>query len=320
MQFSAEVLNAARALKNLARNEQVKTYIQESPELYPLLLKAAQRYITGESREEGLLKAQQLLSKGYRVSLEFIGENTSNREECARAKDEYVALINEMGQFPQSSTVSFDLSHLGLSINRQLAYDYLCELGKTAKQYNVTLMISMEESAKTDAILDIYKRAVQHYSNIGLTIQAHLYRSVQDIQELLNYPGKIRLVKGAYQESTEVAFGRSEALNQQYLALLTTLIEAKHPVSIATHDEGLIREMITREFLNKKHVEVEMLYGIRADLLKELKNQDVKTGVYLTYGKEWYLYLCHRIAEFPPNVYRALNDITSDSDTEINSY
>ncbi len=214
------------------------------------------------------------------------------------------------------STVSFDLSHIGLSVDPETAYNHLLELAKKANLYGVTLMISMEESSKTDDILDIYKKTTKQYPNVGITIQAHLYRSNNDIQELVHYPGKIRVVKGAYQETADAAMSRSKELNNCYLKLVEQLIEANHPVSIATHDEMLIQEMEKRQYLNHPNVEMEMLYGIRPDLLRDLKSKGYNCKVYLTYGKEWYLYLCHRVAEYPENLYRAVTDMINPSLTE----
>lgn len=299
----------AQALKSIARNEHIKSYIQQSSELHTLLLQAAKRFVTGEMRHEGMEAANGLITKDYLISLEYIGENTKDLEECQNAKNEFLDLIEDMGTLSMKQTVSLDLSHIGLSINLETAYIHLTELAERAKMHEITLMISAEESSKTDDILTIYKRTTEQYPNVGITLQAHLYRSDFDIQELIHCPGKIRIVKGAYQESSDIAIPRSTDLNQRYLQFVEQLVEANHPVSIATHDEALIREMERRQYMNHPHVEVEMLYGIRPDLLKTLNNKGYNTRVYLTYGKEWYLYLCHRIAEHPENLYRAVTDI-----------
>lgn len=231
---------AAKALKLIARNEQIKTYIQQSPELYPLLLQAAKRYITGETREEGIAKAKELVLEGYSVSLEYIGENTRSEEDCIRAKDEFANVIQDVASHAIEATISLDLSHIGLSVDSDLTFHNLKQLAELARQYNLSIMISMEESAKTDQILHLYKKMAEQYPNVGITIQAHLIRSISDIHELLHYPGKIRIVKGAYQEPSEIAVPRSKALNDCYLQLVKLLVEAEHSISIATHDKEII--------------------------------------------------------------------------------
>lgn len=306
-------VQVSQALKSIARNEHIKSYIQKSNELYPLLLQAAQRFVTGEHKKDGIVTAKELISRGYFISLEYIGENTTDLEECRKAKNEFLNLIEEMGSLSMKQTISLDLSHIGLAVNSETAYIQLLEMAKKANLYGITLMISMEESSKTSDILDIYKKTTEQYPNVGVTIQAHLYRSYNDIQELIHYPGKIRVVKGAYQEPVDIAMSRSKELNNRYLKLVQQLIEADHSVSIATHDEMLIQEMEHRQYLNQPHVEMEMLYGVRPDLLRNLKRKEYNCKVYLTYGKEWYLYLCHRIAEYPENLYSVVTDIINPS-------
>nr|WP_106779262.1 proline dehydrogenase family protein [Lysinibacillus timonensis] len=305
-----------QALKSIARNEHIKSYIQGSKELYPILLKAAQRFVTGEQREEGIVTAKELIAKGYLTSLEYIGENITDIEECRKAKNEFLSLIEEMSSFSMKQTVSLDLSHIGLSINPEIAYIHLLEIAEKASLHGITLMISAEESSKTNHILDIYKKTTEQYPNVGITIQAHLYRSIDDIEELIHYPGKIRVVKGAFQESDDIAMSRSTELNNRYLKLVQQLIEANHSVSIATHDEMLIQEMVDRQYLSRPNVEMEMLHGIRPDLLRDLKSKGYNCKIYLPYGKEWYLYLCHRIAENPENLYGAVTDMINPSLTE----
>ncbi|KOY80339.1 proline dehydrogenase family protein [Lysinibacillus macroides] len=304
---------ATQSLKMAARNEQMKHVVQRSTELYPLLWRAAKRYVTGERRQDAIAAAHTWLSENYQISIEFIGENTTNFFECQRAKDEFLQLIGEMGELALEQTISFDLSHIGLSISAELAYKHLEELAQKAQMYGITLMISMEESTKTDAILTLYKKIAPHYPNVGITIQVHLYRSEVDLQELIQYPGKIRLVKGAFQEPKYIAMARSKELNHRYLQYVEQLVNANHPIAIATHDNFLINELEQRQYLYKSNVEVEMLDGVQSELLKQLKTKNYCCRVYLTYGREWYLYLCHRIAEHPENVYLALTDMLQSS-------
>jgi proline dehydrogenase len=116
--------------------------------------------------------------------------------------------MKELGTDGIQSTISFDLSHIGMSINRALALKHLEEMADEAKQQNLNLMISMEESEKTEQILNIYKQVVSSYDNVGITLQVHLKRSLDDLRELFKYPGKIRIVKGAYQEPPDIMIPR----------------------------------------------------------------------------------------------------------------
>lgn len=309
MELSSIEKQFADALKSIARNIEIKEYIQKSSELYPIFRSSAKRFVTGESREDGISIGNQLIHKGYQISLEYIGENTKSEKECVQAKDEFISLMRECGNRKISSRISFDLSHIGLSINTELAYRNLVEMAKEAQIHGLTLMISMEESAKTDQILSIYKRAVVQYPNVGVTIQAQLHRTKEDLKELLEFPGAIRIVKGAYQEPSDICIPRSTKLDGRYLELVDLCVKAGNQVSIASHDENIHKAIIERGYLQNPNVEVEMLYGIRPELCKQYKNDGLPVRVYLTYGDEWFLYLCHRIAEYPPNIYAAVTDM-----------
>lgn len=299
----------ADALKSIARNLEIKEYIQQSPELYPIFQSAAKRFVTGDSAEEGLSAGEFLSRKGYRISLEFIGENTRNKDECIRAKNKFIELIKECGNRGINARISFDLSHIGLSVDAELAYQHLKEMAKAAQFHQLSLMISMEESAKTDKILSLYKRVAPNYSNVGITLQAQLHRTMEDLNELLHYPGAIRIVKGAYQEPSDRYIPRSDQLNQRYLELVDLCVKAGQHVSIASHDEVIYKQIEEHGYFNNRCVEAEMLYGIRPESCKDMKDKGVPVRVYLTYGTEWYLYLAHRIAEYPPNIYIAIMDM-----------
>lgn len=304
------------ALKSIARRPDLKSYVEKTPQLNRMLRRAAARYVTGEARQDGLEVGRKLMTKGYAISLEYIGENTTDASECEAAVAEMMTLIHDFGQNGILARVSFDLSHIGLSLDTELAFSHLMNLAEHAQRVGVELFISMEESSKTGRILSVYKRAVSIYPNVGITLQAHLKRTPQDLAAILASPSRIRIVKGAYQESDECSLPRSPALNDRYVELVESSIRQGHRVSIATHDEHIIEELLDRGWLSGSNAEFEMLYGIRPDLSSKLKAAGYPVRIYLTYGHEWYLYLCHRIAEYPPNLFRALVDTVSNEGVE----
>lgn len=301
------------AMKSIARRADLKSYIEQTPVMYQLLQRAATKYVAGDNRQAGLYVGGKLTDKGYPISIEYIGENTTNVQSCEAALLEMKQLIQDLEELRMTAArVSFDLSHIGLSVDEEFAFKQLSSLAEQAQLAGIELFISMEESTKTEAILSIYKRAVAIYPNIGITLQAQLHLTAHYSSNLDANPSRIRLVKGAYQEPEQLALSRSEALNERYLQLLEQFIEKDHYVSIATHDELIIDEVIKRGWAQKSCVEFEMLYGIRPDLSSKLKKEGYPVRIYITYGHEWYLYLCHRIAEYPPNLYQAFIDIASD--------
>ncbi|OBZ12667.1 proline dehydrogenase family protein [Bacillus sp. FJAT-26390] len=309
------------ALKTIARRSDLKSYVEQTPQVNQLLRRAAARYVTGEARQDGLEAGRKLLKKGYAVSHEYIGENTTVAAECEAAVTEMLALIHDIGETGMPARVSFDLSHIGLSLDTELAFANLERLAERAQKGGVELFISMEESSKTERILTVYERAASIYPNIGITLQAQLKRTPQDLAALLATPRRVRIVKGAYQEANDSSIPRSPALNARYLELVESSIRQGHSVSIATHDEPIIEKLLEQEWLSGSNIEFEMLYGIRPDLSSKLKAAGHPVRIYLTYGQEWYLYLCHRMAEYPPNLFRAVVDTVSDEGIEpVQSY
>ncbi|QNK87774.1 proline dehydrogenase family protein [Sporosarcina sp. resist] len=318
--MSTEAERLSKALKSIARNEDIKAYIKNSKELYPLFMKAATRFVSGQTRTDGLARISRIAKMGYQVSIEYIGENTRSENECILAKNEFLELINVIGAEEMKSTVSFDLSHLGMSISDELAAKHLEEIAQQAQQYDIQLMISMEESEKTDQILNIYKTLSPMYTNLGITLQVHLLRSQSDLHELLKFQGKIRLVKGAYQEKEGTYIPRSVELDKRYVDFVMACVVSSHPLSIATHDEKLVTVLKEKGLLANSNTEIEMLDGVRPDLLKSLKDENLQTKVYVTYGTEWYLYLAHRIAEHPPNLYTFVSDMIESKSLQTSLY
>lgn len=310
----------AEVLRTVARDEKIKKAVLQSPPLYQLLLAAAKRYVAGETRKEAVALAKRLEAKGYRLSVEYIGENTMEESGCIQAKNELVGVIDDCTQLESAVGVSFDLSHIGLMVQPELAFANAEELARMAKRQGQYLMISMEESSKTADILSLYERLAKRHENVGITIQAHLHRSMDDLQKVLELPGKIRLVKGAFKEPREVALERSYELNERYFMLADMCVQSGHVCSFATHDSSIVEELHRRGYLTQPQVEMELLYGVRPELAQSLLKKDVPVRLYVTFGTEWYLYLCHRLAEYPPNVHLAIADMFEPKRVDSVSY
>lgn len=315
---SPEELDASFALKSIARNSSLKGALQQLPTVSSVLWPAARRFVTGQSRQEGIDTAKALAARGYGISLGYVGENTATEQACQAALDEFVTVsqAKEATSLPNGTMISLDLSQIGLSVSQSLALDHLHHLAEETKGRGICLMVDMEESDKLEAILEVYQQVAGRHQHVGITLSAHLYRTQQDLETLMHLPGKIRLVKGAYQEPDERTMKRGETLDERFLSLVERAVSAQHPLCLATHDQRLLQEIERRKLLTVPHVEVEMLYGVRPDLLRQMKQAGYQTRLYLPYGTEWYLYLCHRLAEYPPNIYQALADCVQPFRTE----
>lgn len=300
------------ALKKAALNEQAKEFILENEVLFNVLKKAADRYIGGETLEETLTKVIRQNQQGFKCSVEFMGESTRNEHEAVQATNEFIRICQEISSRKLYSTVSLDLSHIGLAVSEELCFNNLMAICSEAARSGTEVIISAEGTERTDAIIHTYKRAVKEYSGVGITMQAYLYRSKDDFKELIKEPGRIRIVKGAFETEAGLSMPRGAQLDEAYLGYVAQLLSEGHLCSIATHHNEVQQQakaLIHQYNPDKDKYEFESLYGIQTEQLEKLKGEGYPTKLYFVYGKEWYLYLCNRLAEYPLNIFRALNDI-----------
>jgi proline dehydrogenase len=301
---------ASEALKKAALNEASKDYILNNPTLFQLLKKAANRYIGGETLEETIPSIQRINQSGYRVTTDFMGESIRNEKDAREATTEFLAFAKAIQVHKLNSSISLDLSHIGMLVSQELALENLDLICTAAAQSNQEVIISMEGTDRTDAILGIYKDTIKRHSNLGITIQAYLYRTKDDFKEILQLPGSIRLVKGAYDTPSGLSLPRGKELDEVYMSYAAQLLEKDHPCAIASHDEKIHQETVKLiQLYEPKNYVLERLLGICNEELESYKEAGHPCRIYVVYGKEWYLYLCNRWAEYPLNLFRGLADI-----------
>ena len=165
----------------------------------------------------------------------------------------------------------------------------------------------MESSAYTDRTLNLFRKLWHEsgYRNVGVVLQAYLYRTEQDVKELNSLGARVRLCKGAYNEPAEVAFPRKADVDANYAKLAALLLREGTYPAIATHDSRLIeytKRYAAKRGIDRSKFEFQMLYGIRRELQDELAQQGYNMRVYVPYGHEWYPYFMRRLAERPANV------------------
>lgn len=302
----------AAALKSVSRNQAYKSHILQDSLLHAALLRGVSRYIGGETRKACLSQAAQLHARGFLTILDYMGETIGETKTVEEIVVEFEALIDGVAGTSAGRAISPDLSHIGLSINSSLALQNAMRLAKRAKSAGVELMLNMEDSSLTDEILAVHRQLCEQFDNVGVTLQAYLYRTDKDLADVLERPGRIRLVKGAYQESSSVARPLGPEVDHAYAQFLKTILERGHPCYIATHDLALLdqaHQLISQRSIPLQRTEFELNYGIRPERAAKMRDLGHPVRIYLPYGTEWFLYLCHRIAEHPPNLYQALIDI-----------
>jgi proline dehydrogenase len=306
---------AAAALRRIARDEKLKAHIESDPALFNLLLRAARRYIGGVELIECTQTIKALNAQGILTTADYMGESTRTEAKARAETQHFLNLVQAIKDQRLRSGVSLDLSHIGLSIDQNLALENTRRIAVATHDAGLELMISMEGSERTDAILDTHAKLGAEFDHIGITVQARLRRTPADLAQLLKLPGRIRLVKGAYEEVDSTAHQRPSAgLDNAYRSLAAALIESHHSCSIATHDEQQIdwaHELIETRYgaVRPPHVEFETLLGLGPGATARTLALGYPTRQYVVYGQEWFLYVCHRIAEQPDRLFQAVADI-----------
>lgn len=309
---------AATALKSVSRNQTYKSQVLRDAVLHATLLRGVSRYIGGETRSECLGQAARLHEHGFLTILDYMGETIAETKTVEKIVAEFEALIDAVAGTPSGRAISPDLSHIGLSIDSELALQNARRLAKRAKAANVEIMLNMEDSTLTDKILTVHRQLCEQFDNVGITLQAYLYRTDKDLTDALERPGRIRLVKGAYQEPSSIARALGPEVDFAYGQYLKAILERNHPCYIATHDPALLdqaHQLISQRSSPAQGTEFELNYGIRPERATKMRVLGYAVRIYLPYGTEWFLYLCHRIAEHPPNLYQALVDIINGPHT-----
>lgn len=269
----------------------------------------------GEEVEDALRAAEQLRGEGLATVLTKLGENITLEEEARAVAAHYREVLEKVNARRLDCHVSVKLTQLGLDIDPELCFDNLSSIVERARQLGNFVWVDIESSPYVDSTIAQYKRVRAKYENVGLCLQAYLYRTERDLADLLTIPAAIRLVKGAYAEPKEIAFQRKREVDENYLRLASRILHSRNgqqPCGIATHDRAIIRnvqETMASLNLPKTAVEFQLLYGIQRDEQLRLAREGYKTRVLISYGSFWFPWYMRRLAERPANVWFVLKNL-----------
>ena len=266
----------------------------------------AGRFVAGETLDEAIPVLRGLNARGLRTNTTLLGEgvrDAATAQAVVRAYQQVLARIAAEGLV---TNVALKLSHLGLDLGEELAYRHLATLVETAAAHGNFIRIDMEESARVDATLRLYRRLrADGHTNVGTVLQAYLYRTPRDLDALLPLTPNLRLVKGAYLEPASLAYPAKADVDRAYGQLIERSLGAGGFTAVATHDERLIEQVIActaRAGIPRHRFEFQLLYGIRPDLQRQLAAQGYRVLIATPFGPEWYPYLMRRLAERPANL------------------
>ena len=268
----------------------------------PIVRRIAKPYIAGETLPELVSVVQELNHDRFIVATSILGEFVTEVKDAEEAVQQYQEVLTEIKDLKLESNIHIKLSHFGLKLDKEVCYNNLINILKTAADCGNFVRIDMEDSTCTDDTLAIYKRAREKFENVGVVIQACMKRSNEDIDSLKAMKANVRICKGIYIEPPEIAYNDREIVRQNYSTLLKDLLGAGCYVGIATHDKWLVDDAfqtIEELALDHSQYEFQMLYGVDPRLRQMIRDAGHRMRVAVPFGPSWYPYSIRRLRKNP---------------------
>ncbi|MBE0571957.1 MAG: proline dehydrogenase family protein [Ignavibacteriaceae bacterium] len=278
--------------------------------------KAVKRFMPGETIEEALVAAKDFSKKGIPTTFTHLGENIQSLNEAEENTNHYLILLDKISNDKLDIEISLKLTQIGLDLSFDKSLELYSKIALRAQELNNNIFIDIEDSSYVDKTIAFYKKIKENQDNIGLCLQAYLYRTLNDLKNLIAIKPSIRLVKGAYKEASSIAFPKISQVNTNYMRLSKYLLEQSREngirVAFGTHDL-MIQEQVKNEAkkigLQKDKIEFQMLYGIKSTEQVKLAHDGYKIRTLISYGEYWYPWYMRRLAERPANVTFILKNI-----------
>jgi proline dehydrogenase len=292
----------------------------------PFVRRAVLKFMPGETVDAALDAARRFADRGLPTTLTYLGENVTSAAEADGVTRHYLEVLDRVVDAGLDTEISVKLTHLGFDLGQDLAQANFERLARAATERSNWAWIDMESSPYVDGTLAVYRGALGLTSNVGLCLQAYLHRTHDDLTSLLPAPmgnpmpaPSIRLVKGAYRESREIAMRERSAVAENFLHLSRRMLEERSEgrvgrVAIATHDTELIERIDS--FARGRGMagdvyEIQMLYGIRQADQFGFAEAGRPTRSLIAYGPAWYPWYMRRLAEKPSNAWFVARNLFS---------
>ena len=281
-------------LFRLATSTRLERVVKTVPQGQAAAWRAASRYVAGPTADDAARVARELHARGAGASIDHFGELVADPAVARQAADDYLRLAGDLAGFPEDTWLAVDLSHLGVDIDPSECADRLAAIARALPEGG-RVQVGAEDHARADAVLacvlDVAGRGLA--DRLGATAQANLRRTPDDVERLAAAGVHVRLVKGAYVESPELALRFGEPTDVAYLRLAHRLAAAGAPLALATHD-GVLREALLAAL---GPVPVEQLLGVRPEVIDDLVARGIPVRVYVPFGDDWFRFWMRRLAE-----------------------
>jgi proline dehydrogenase len=263
------------------------------------------RFIAGSTLEQALAICDKLNREGMLATLDHLGESVTSLAEADGSRDSYLAALDQIAELGLKASISIKLTQLGLNFSEDQCRANVERLVERAHALGSVVEVDMESSEYVDRTLSLVSDMHARHGGVRAVIQAYLYRSESDIENLCGQSIPVRLVKGAYQEPSDIAFQKKRDVDNNFVHLMIRLLDARVNPAIATHDGNILRlgiEYVQEHKITTDLFEFQMLYGVRRDLQRRLVSEGYRVRLYVPYGNAWYPYFMRRLAERPANV------------------
>lgn len=285
-------------------------WMRERASRYRFVRRSVSRFMPGETIEEALAASKAMEAKNMQGVLTHLGENIRNISEAESVTIQYLTALQKIRAAGLKTEISVKLTQLGLDQSVDLCVGYLKRIVEQ-EDPGKTVWIDMEASPYVEATLEVYRRLVAEFPRAGVCLQAYLYRTKEDLEALLPLKPSVRLVKGAYKESADVAFPAKKDVDESYFSLGQEMLKAQQSgrmlrVAFGTHDTALIQRLsdfARQEGFPRGALEIQMLYGIQRAEQERLAANGYRTAVLVSYGSYWYPWFVRRLAERPANLW-----------------
>ncbi|HWE62251.1 MAG TPA: proline dehydrogenase family protein [Chloroflexota bacterium] len=296
------------ALLGVASQPAVAEFAHRSPLTQGLV----RRFVAGETLDDALAAVRAIEGQGMHVALDHLGENTTSVAEAAAATGEAIQALEAVHGLGADAYISVKLTQMGLDLGEYIVLDDARRLLDRAAALDGFIRIDMEASAYTARTIELFSELRQQYQNVGIVLQAYLYRSMDDLRAMVSIGARVRLVKGAYREPPHISFRRKRDTDRNFVRMMEYMLREGEEPAIATHDPAIVEhacEFARQIKLSPDRFEFQMLYGVRRDLQEQLTDDGYRVRVYVPYGAQWYPYLTRRLAERPANLQFVLGSL-----------
>ncbi|MCD1257544.1 proline dehydrogenase family protein [Paenibacillus athensensis] len=272
------------------------------------------RFVAGPNLEAAVAPVQALNSRKLAATLDLLGEHVYETEQAQTAASRIAAALQAICELRLDSHVSVKLTQLGLCMDFGYCLELMRGLCREAQSRGLFIRIDMEDSGITELTVRLFRRLLEEFGprTIGLVLQSCLYRSLADVRDLGRLGANLRIVKGAYRMTSDVAYTRRKDIESNYIRLARLHMESGSYTAIATHDRGMIdplRRYADEAGISRDRFEFQLLYGVASRLQQELVDDGYRVRIYTPFGDCWYPYFTRRIAERPANLMLALKAI-----------